>query len=57
MLHQRRLNWKNLRTQLEQTQSRKRSDQMNVEVLISEAQTLEESVIQEQIFVVLISVE
>jgi hypothetical protein len=30
---------------------------MNVEVLISEAQTLEESVIQEQIFVVLISVE
>jgi len=57
MLHQRRPNWKNLRTQLEQTQSRKRSDQMNVEVLISEAQTLEESVIQEQIFVVLISVE
>jgi len=57
MLHQRRLNWKNLRTQLEQTQSRKRSVQMNVEVLISEAQTLEESVIQEQIFVVLISVE
>jgi len=57
MLHQRRLNWKNLRTQLEQPQSRKRSVQMNVEVLISEAQTLEESVIQEQIFVVLISVE